>query len=119
MRAHDILNGFQILKAMAEVDPANIRAEASGIAGIWLLMAAALEPGISHIDIDRTPYSFARAFENPLTRDLHSAVIRGFSLQWELSDLVDSSRVTWSNPLDWLGHVVPIPGKYTYSPAAQ
>ena len=119
MRAHDILNGFQILKGMPEVDPANIRAEASGIAGIWLLMAAALEPGISHIDIDRTPYNFARAFENPVTRDLHSAVIRGFSLQWELSDLFDSSRVTWSNPLDWLDHVVPIPGKYTYGPAAQ
>ncbi len=119
MRAHDILNGYQILKGLAGVDPARIRVEAQGMAGIWVLLAMSAEPGIAHGDIQRTPYSFARAFEDPLTRDLHSAIIRGFSLQWDLPDLVDPARVTWTDPVDWLDHVAPLPGKYKYSPAEQ
>jgi dienelactone hydrolase len=119
LRAHDILSGYQILKSRVDVDPSRIRAEAGGVAGIWLLMAAAVEPGISNVAVSRTPVSFAEAFENPLTRNLHAAVIRGFSLQFDLPDLVDAKRVTWMDPVDWLGHVVQLPGNYKYSPADQ
>jgi cephalosporin-C deacetylase-like acetyl esterase len=119
LRAHDILNGYQILKSRADVDPTRIRAEAAGVAGIWLLMAAAVEPGISKVAVSQTPVSFAEAFQNPLTRNLHTAVIRGFSLQFDLPDLVDAKRVTWTDPVDWLGHTMQLHGNYKYTPAAQ
>lgn len=119
LRAHDILNGYQILKSRADVDPTRIRAEAGGVAGVWLLLAAAVEPGISKVAVNHTPVSFAEAFQNPLTRNLHAAVVRGFSLQWDLPDLVDAQRLTWTDPVDWLGHVVQAPGNYKYSPAEQ
>ena len=118
MRAHDILNGFQLLAAREDVDPTKIRAEASGIAGTWLLLAAALEPKMASVRVDRTPYSFQAAFDNPLTRDLHSALIPGFALRWDLSDLIDN-RTTWTDPVDWLGHVVGLSNKYRYSPKAE
>ena len=118
MRAHDILNGFQLLAARDDVDPTRIRAEASGIAGTWLLIAAALEPKLASVKVDRTPYSFQAAFDNPLTRDLHSAVIPGFALHWDLPDLT-TDRTTWIDPVDWLGHVVGLDGKYKYSPKAE
>lgn len=119
MRAHDILSGYQVLKGRADVDGSRITAEGNGIAGIWVLMAAAVEPGLKSVTVRQTPYSFERAFANPLTRDLHSAIIRGFALKWDLNDLVEPNRVTWEDPTDWLGHVVPLKGPYTYSPAAQ
>jgi dienelactone hydrolase len=119
LRAHDILNGYQILKSRPDVDPTAIRAEADGVAGVWLLLAAAVEPGLSKIAVSQTPSSFAEAFQNPLTRNLHAAVIRGFSLQFDIPDLVDAKRVTWTDPVDWLGHVVLLPGNYKYTPAAQ
>jgi cephalosporin-C deacetylase-like acetyl esterase len=119
MRAHDILNAFQLLAARDDVDPAQIRAEASGIAGIWLLIAAALEPRMASIAVDRTPYSFQAAFDNPLTRDLHGAIVPGFALHWDLADLITDGRTTWTDPVDWLGHVVALGDKYKYSPKGE
>ncbi len=119
MRAHDILNGFQVLRARPDVDATRVAAEASGISGIWLMMAAAVEPGILKVTVSQTPLSFDRAFDNPLTRDLHSAVIRGFALKWDLADLVEPERVSWVDPTDWLGHVIPLKGNYKYTPATQ
>ncbi|MBV8817111.1 MAG: acetylxylan esterase, partial [Acidobacteriaceae bacterium] len=119
MRAHDILNAYQILKSRPHVDPAKIRVEASAIAGTWALLAAAVEPGIASVRLQQTPYSFAQAFENPLTRDLHSAIIPGFASHWDLADLVDADRLLWTDPVDWLGHVVPLKGRYAYTPAVQ
>ena len=89
MRAHDILAGVRILAARDDVDPAQIRAEASGVAGVWLLMAAALDPSIAAVSVSNTPYSLQAPFESPLTRNLHAAVIPGFALHWDLADLVE------------------------------
>ncbi len=69
--------------------------------------------------VDRTRYSFQSAFENPLARDLHSTVIPGLALHWDLKDLVDADRTTWTDPVDWLGHVVGLKGSYEYSPKGE
>lgn len=119
MRAHDILNGYQILKSRPDVDAARITIEANGVAGVWALMAAAVEPGIQSVKVRQTPYSFESAYSNPLTRDLHSAIVRGYALKWDLSDLVEPGRATWEDPVDWLGHVTPLKGRYTYLPPGQ
>ena len=53
MRVHDILRGIDLLRARADVDPNRIAAVAGDVAGVWLLMAAALEPAISRVWLDR------------------------------------------------------------------
>ena len=50
-------------------------------------------------------------------RRLQIRCIPGFALHWDLADLVDN-RTTWTDPVDWLGHVVGLGEKYKYSPKA-
>jgi hypothetical protein len=122
MRAHDIVNAVASLAARDDVDGSKIRAEAEGISGIWLLMASATDSRISAVTLRSTPYSLRAAVEGGLARDLHDAVIPGFALKWDLSDLVDligASKVTWIDPTDWLRQVKPRAGNYQYSPAEQ
>jgi cephalosporin-C deacetylase-like acetyl esterase len=122
MRAHDIVNAVSALTARDDVDASNIRAEAQGVAGIWLLMAAASDPRIKSVALYSTPDSLRAAIEEPLARDLHDAVIPGFALKWDLSDLVDLIRprnVTWTDPTDWMHQVKQLSGDYLYTPAEQ
>jgi hypothetical protein len=110
MRAGDIARGARLLAGLPGVDASNIRGIARGVAGIWLLMAASLEPGITSIWVDRTPYSLRAALETPLHRNLHDAVIPGFALHWDLGDLVGAiapRTVLWTDPTDWVGQIKP------------
>jgi cephalosporin-C deacetylase-like acetyl esterase len=117
MRAGDIIRGIDLLTSRSEVDTTSIHAAARGVQGVWLLMAAAIDPRISRIWLDGTPYSLRTALDNPLSRDLHDAVIPGFALRWDLSDLVAAispRTVIWSDPTDWMQAVQPhLPG-YLY-----
>jgi hypothetical protein len=108
-----------------DVDPARISARASGVAGIWLLLAAVVNPRIQAITLDRTPHSLRTAIDAPIHTNLHDAVIPGFALKWDLADLRQAIRdaegrprqVRWNDPTDWMGNVVPLKGDYTYSPS--
>jgi cephalosporin-C deacetylase-like acetyl esterase len=109
MRAHDILEAVEILAAWPGVDPASIRAYARGAKGFWLLLAAAADPRLTKLWLDRTPWSFTTAFEGPLTSFLFDVMIPGFPLRWDMKDLVQalgSRRVFWTDPTDWMNHVV-------------
>ena len=122
MRAHDIVNAVSALASRDDVDASKIRAEAQGVAGIWLLMAAASDPRISSVTLRATPYSLRAAVAGGLARDLHDAVIPGFALKWDLSDLVKMiapRKVTWFDPTDWMRQVKQLPGDYRYTPAEQ
>jgi hypothetical protein len=117
MRTGDIIHGVDWLASRAEVDTTAIRAAARGVPGVWLLMAAAIDPRISRIWLDRTPRSLRAALDNPLSRDLHDAVIPGFALHWDLSDLVQAIAprgVIWSDPTDWMQTVQPHLSGYRY-----
>ena len=121
LRARDIVHAVDALVARVDVDPSKISAEADGVAGVWLLMAAAMDERIGGVTLHRTPYALKPAFLNPLSRDLHDAVIPGFALRWDFEDLVEAIRprkVTWWDPTDWMGHVVKVEGVYRYSGAA-
>jgi hypothetical protein len=107
-----------------DVDPARISAHASGVAGIWLLLAAAVNPQIASVSLDRTPYSLKAAIDAPIHTNLHDAVIPEFSMRsWDLADLRGLVRdgkgrarpVRWNDPTDWMGNVIALPGDYTYS----
>jgi hypothetical protein len=109
LRAHDILRGVDLLSARPDVDSATIRGMARGVGGVWLLLAAAADPRIKAIWLDRTPYSLRAALENSIAADLWDAAIPGFVLHWDLDDLVKamgSRRVLWTDPTNWARTVV-------------
>jgi dienelactone hydrolase len=117
MRAHDILRGVDLLAARPDVNPDSIRAAARGVSGIWLLLAATVDPRISKIWIDRTPSSLHSALDNTMAADLWDAVIPGFILHWDLNDLVKAMgqrQVMWTDPTNWLRKAVDVGRAYQY-----
>lgn len=117
MRAHDILRGVDLLRARSDVDPGSVRASARGVAGIWLLLAAAADPRISAVWLDRTPYSLRAALNNSIAVDLPDAVIPNFVLHWDLHDLMDAMgtrQVLWTDPTNWMRAVVALGPPYHY-----
>ena len=117
LRARDILRGIDVLAARDDVDPQSIRAVGQGVAGIWLLLAAAHDPRVGHVWLDRTPYSMRLALDSPMNTRLHDAVIPEFVLHWDLEDLVKAlgnRRLLWSDPTNWMNRVVPVGDKYRY-----
>jgi len=116
-RAHDILRGVDLLRSREDVDPGSIRAAGQGVKGIWLLLAAAADPRIRRVWLDRTPYSFLEALQNTLNTSLSDAAIPGFLLRWDLEDLVKlmgDRPVIWSDPTNWMGRVVPAGPRFRY-----
>lgn len=117
LRAHDILRGVDVLAARADVDPSAISATARGVRGIWLLMAAAADPRIKKVWLDRTPHTLESALEKPVAMDLMDAVIPGFVLHWDLNDLVKAVQprpVLQTDPTNWTDQVVPLGPPYRY-----
>ena len=109
LRAHDILRGIDLLSARPDVDGESIRSMARGVKGVWLLLAAAADPRIKGIWLDRTPYSLRAALDNSVAADLWDAALPGFVLHWDLDDLVKamgSRRVLWTDPTNWIRTVV-------------
>ncbi len=106
LRARDIGHGVDLLAARSDVDPARIYAVARDAKGVWLLMAAALDPRLSRIWLDRTPPTLASALDQALNTNLFDALIPGFLLHWDLPDmarLVGKRLVQWTDPVDWAG----------------
>ncbi len=117
MRAYDIQRGVDFLAARPDVDAGAIRGIARGEPGIWLLMAAAVDPRLQRIWLDRTPHSLRAALDEPLNRNLHMAVIPGFCLKWDLPDLaaaMDARPVLWTDPTNWMRVVTPLAGNFRY-----
>ena len=117
MRAHDILRGVDLLAARSDVDSGSIRAAARGVSGVWLLLAAAVDPRLGKIWIDRTPHSLGSALDHSMAADLWDAVIPGFVLHWDLNDLVKAMgqrQVMWTDPTNWLRQVVALGPAYQY-----
>lgn len=103
-----------------DVDASRITARASGVAGVALLLAAAVNPQIDAVVLDRTPHSVRAAIDSPIHTNLHDAVIPGFAVKWDLGDLralVRPRSVVWKDPTDWMGNVVAVPGEFTYTPS--
>jgi len=118
MHAAEINQAIELALQRPDVDPERISARATGVAGVWLLLASAVNPHIGKIVLDRTPYSLRSAIESPVHQDLHDAVIPGFALKWDLQDvrkLVLPRGVVWKNPTDWTGNVVMVQGDFEYT----
>ena len=117
MRAHDIIRGVDLLTARSDVRAAPVRAAARGVKGIWVLLAAAADTRIGKVWLDKTPHSLRAALERPMNTDLFDAVIPGFTLHWDLEDLVKamgSRPVLWTDPVNWMRKVAPLGPPYRY-----
>jgi hypothetical protein len=117
LRAHDILRGVDLLSKRPDVDLQSIRGAARGVRGIWLLLAAATDSRIRKIWLDRTPANLHSALDNSLTNELWDAVIPGFILHWDLSDLVkvmEPREVLWTDPANWMGRVIDAGSTFEY-----
>ena len=117
MRAFDVLRAVDLLVARDDVDPSRISASATGTAGVWLLMAAAVEPRFAKLWLDATPSSLQSAMEVPVHRDLHDAVVPGVLQHGDLQDmakLAGEAKILWTDPMNWMGKTVPVSGRYTY-----
>jgi dienelactone hydrolase len=118
MHAAEINAAVAEAAGRADVDAGRISARASGVSGVALLLAAAVNPQIASVSLDRTPHSVRAAIDTPVHTNLHDAVIPGFAAKWDLADLRELLRprsVVWRNPTDWSGNVVALEGDYTYS----
>lgn len=85
-----------------------------------LLLAAAGNPRLQSLTLDRTPYSLRAAIDAPIHSNLHDAVIPGLALKWDLADLralIAPRTVIWQDPTDWMGNVVGLAGDFTYTPS--
>jgi|SRR5579871_3934026 len=117
LRAHDIERGIDLLSARDDVDPADMRAAARGVKGVWLLLAAAVDPRIHKVWLDRTPFSLRSALEHTMNTSLFDAVIPGFVLHWDLDDAVKAMgdrHVLWTDPSSWMGRPVFLGSGYRY-----
>ena len=117
LRAHDILRGVDLLAARSDVDPASIHAGARWVKGVWLLLAAAVDPRIGKVWLDRSPTSLRAALTHTLNTDLFDAVIPGFALHWDLEDLTQAMgtrTVMWTDPANWMNRIVALKGPYQY-----
>jgi dienelactone hydrolase len=118
MHAAEINAAVAQLAGRVDVDPARISARASSVAGVALLLAAAVNPQIGSISLERTPHSLRAAIDAPIHTNLHDAVIPGFAVKWDLADLREMIRpreVSWKDPTDWMGNVVTLGSAYTYT----
>lgn len=116
-RAHDILRGVDLLSAREDIEAGSIRAAGQGVKGIWLLLAAAADPRIRKVWLDRTPHSLVAALDNALNSGLTEVAIPGFALRWDLEDLVKAMGdrpVMWTDPADWMTRVAPLGPRFRY-----
>ena len=121
LRARDVLRAVDRLARMEGVK--EVHGEAADVAGYWLLAAAVVDPRIASVRVTGTPASIRSAFESRLSKQLYYVAMPEFSLHWDSQDLVDAikpRKVTWLDPMDWNGNVLPLKGGiYEYTKEAQ
>jgi cephalosporin-C deacetylase-like acetyl esterase len=109
LRTDDAIRCVEWLSARPDVDPAKISGWGAGAMGIVLLHAAALDPVIREVTIDKTLISYRAAVEAPMTRNLAQSVIPGVLRRYDLEDLIVAiapRAVSIRSPIDGEGNPV-------------
>ena len=110
MRADDIVRAVDVLSSRNDVDKSVIRAVARRVSGVWLLLAAAVDPRITGIWVDQTRYSLSTSMDSAINTNLFDAMMPGFLLHCDLRDLVramGTRPVLGTDPANWMGRTVP------------
>ena len=109
IRVEDVLRAVDWPSARPDVDGARVSGRGVGPMGIVLLHAAALDPRIGGVTLERTLVSYRDAVEAPVTRGLAQSVIPGVPRHYDLDDLtmaVSPRAVTVRDPIDGAGSSV-------------
>jgi len=101
LRADDAIRAIDYLAARADVDPAQISAQASGHMGLVLLHAGVLDRRMRHIEVDHVLSSYRSLINAPLPIGAPEDVIPGVLLHYDIPDLVRAlgPRLKETNPL--------------------
>lgn len=110
-RVDDLLAATDFLALQAPGH--EIRAAASGVAGLWLLLARRADPSrLARVWVDRTPHDLCSAIGRPLHWELHDAVWPGFCAA---GNLTTSEATLASDPQDWNRNLWPhLAGPHRY-----
>jgi cephalosporin-C deacetylase-like acetyl esterase len=101
LRVDDVLHAVDFLTARADVNTAQISAEASGHMGLVLLHAAVLDLRIRRVVVDHMLSSYRSLIDAPLPIGAPEDIIPGVMLHYGIADLERAlkPRLTESNPL--------------------
>lgn len=121
MRVQDILAVYDYVAARKGVDPKRVTLVGKGNNGVIALYAAALEPRIQRVALDRSLLSYmdmVRAKEYP--ESLVDVVVPGVLLDFDLPDLiglVGAEKVVLINPTSPMGEAVSVQTAQTQYPS--
>jgi hypothetical protein len=101
LRADDVIRAVDYLSVRADVDPAQITAEAGGHMGLVLLHAGVLDRRIRHVEVDHVLSSYRSLIDAPLPTGAPEDVIPGVLLHYDIPDLVRAlgPRIKLTSPL--------------------
>ena len=111
LRAADIVRGVDLLAARPDVDAEAIAGYGKGTAATALLYAAALDPRIRKVALDRMLVSYESVTSHRLHQGIFEQVVVGALRQYDLPDLVAAlaPRPVWIvDPVNPLGTPLPI-----------
>jgi cephalosporin-C deacetylase-like acetyl esterase len=102
MQTSDLLSAHRYLKSRDEVDPARVSMIAKGAAAVPALFAAALEPGISSLLLERAIVSYTDVVEARIHENLHPIIVPGILKHLDLPAvlaLLNGRRVDFITPV--------------------
>ncbi len=105
-RVRDIVRAVDLLAARPDVDPARLFGAARETAGSALLHAAALDPRLRRIVLERSLESYLSVAEHRLHRQVFEQVVPGVLRHYDLPDLarlLGTRPLTLVDPVDPLG----------------
>jgi cephalosporin-C deacetylase-like acetyl esterase len=110
-RVRDIVRAVDVLAGRSEVDPARIFGAAREGAGSAMLHAAALDPRLRRVAIERGLESYLSVAERRIHRNIFEQVVPGILRYYDLPDLarlVGSRKLTIIDAADPLGAPAPL-----------
>ena len=108
MRAEDVSRGVDLLAGRAEVDPEKIYGFGREAGAVPLLYAAAFDPRIRKVALERMLLSYESVVTHRIHRQVFEGIVRGALRQYDFADLVAglAPRPVWLvDPVDPLGQL--------------
>jgi cephalosporin-C deacetylase-like acetyl esterase len=110
-RVQDILRGVDLLESRPEVDTSRLHGAARGAGGPVMLHAAALDPRLRRVALERSLESYRSVVEQRLHRDVFEQVVQGVLRSYDLpmlAQMLGARRLTLVDAVDPMGLPSPV-----------